>query len=197
MDLVGRAKGILFNPRREWPVIEKETTTAAELYTGYVVPLAAIGPVARAIGLSVFGLNLGILGSYRISAASAVGGAVAAYVFTLVGVWVLAKVIDALAPKFGGQSNPIQALKVAAYSATASWVASVFALLPPLSILGLLGLYGLYLLYLGLPVLMKSPADRSLGYTVVVVVAAIVIFALAGVLVSLLFPAGRPGFTMG
>jgi hypothetical protein len=191
MDLVGRAKAILMNPRQEWPVIEKETTTAAELYTGYIVPLAAIGPVARAIGFSVFGVNLGILGSWRVSPANAVGGAVMSYVFTLVGVWVLAWVIDALAPKFGGQSNSVQALKVAAYSATAGWLAGVFALFPPLSILGILGLYCLYLLYLGLPVLMKSSPDKAIGYTVVVVIVAVVIFAVLGILASRLFPYGR------
>ena len=192
MDLVGRAKAILMSPRQEWPVIEKETITAAELYTGYIVPLAAIGPVARAIGFSAFGVNLGILGSWRVSPANAVGGAVVSYVFTLVGVWVLAWVIDALAPKFGGQSNSIQALKVAAYSATAGCLAGVFALFPPLSILGILGLYSLYLLYLGLPVLMKSPPDKAIGYTVVVVIAAVVIFAVIGLLASRLFPYGRP-----
>ena len=34
-------------------------------------------------------------------------------------------------------------------------------------------LYGLYLLYLGLPRLMKNPADKSVPYTVVVVVCAV------------------------
>jgi len=197
MGLVGRAKAILMSPRQEWPVIEKETTTAAELYTGYIVPLAAIGPVARAIGLSVFGVNLGILGSWRVSPANAVGGAVVHYVFALVGVWVLARVIDALAPKFGGQSNSAQALKVAAYSATAAWLAGVFALFPPLSILGILGLYCLYLLYLGLPVLMKAPPDKAIGYTVVVVIVAVVIFGVMGLLASRLFPYGRPQIRLG
>lgn len=195
MDLVGRAKAILLSPRQEWPVIEKETTTAAELYTGYIVPLAAIGPLARAIGFSVIGVNLGILGSWRVSPANAIGGAVVSYISTLVGVWVLAWVIDALAPKFGGQSNSVQALKVAAYSATAAWLAGVFALFPPLSILGILGLYGLYLLYLGLPVLMKSPPEKAMGYTVVVVIVAVLIFAVVGVLASRLFPYGRPQMT--
>jgi hypothetical protein len=196
MDLVGRAKAILVNPRQEWPVIEKETTTAAELYTGYIVPLAAIGPVAWAFGMSVFGVTLPFMGSLRVAPATAVGSAVVRFVFALVGVWVLAWIIDMLAPKFGGQSNPSQALKVAAYSSTAAWVGGIFGIFPPLAIIGLLfGIYCLYLLYLGLPVLMKSPPDRSLAYTVVVVIAAIVIFAVMGVVSSRIFPYGRPGIT--
>ena len=71
------------------------------------------------------------------------------------------------------------------YSLTASWIAGIFALLPGLRILTLLGLYSLYLLYLGLPVLMKTPREKALGYTVVVIIAAIVlsliISAIAGI----------------
>ena len=39
---------------------------------------------------------------------------------------------------------------------------------------------GLYLLYLGLPVLMKAPAEKALGYTAVVIIAAIVLFLIVG-----------------
>lgn len=197
MNLVARAKAILMSPKQEWPVIEKETMTTAELYTSYIVPLAAIGPIARAIGMSVLGVNLGILGSYRVSPGNAVGGAVVGFILALAGVWLLGWIIDFLAPKFGGQSNSSQALKVAAYSSTAAWLAGGFAIVPALAILGILGLYSLYLLYLGLPALMKSPQDKSLGYTVVVVVAAIVIFAVIGLCAGLLFPYGRPSLRLG
>ena len=53
-------------------------------------------------------------------------------------------------------------------------------------VLAIIGaLYGLYLLYLGLPVLMKSPPDKSMGYTVVVVVAAIVVQLVLGSIVTM------------
>ena len=102
------------------------------------------------------------------------------YVLTLVGVYVLSLIIDALAPTFGGTKSPIQALKVAAYSSTAAWVAGIFALMPGLRMLGILGLYSLYLLYLGLPVLMKAPKEKAMGYTVLVVVAEVVLFFVIG-----------------
>ena len=70
------------------------------------------------------------------------------------------------------------ALKVTVYSYTPAWVAAVLNLVPALAILGLIAaLYGLYLLYLGLPVLMHNPSEKSLPYTVVVVLCAIVIGA--------------------
>ena len=109
---------------------------------------------------------------------SALASGVARYVLALIGVFVLALIIDALAPSFSGQKSRMQALKVAAYASTAAWCAGIFALVPPLAFLGVLGLYSLYLLHSGLPVLMKVPQDRAAGYTLVVVICAIVLFAL-------------------
>jgi Yip1 domain len=184
MALADRVKKILLNPKEEWQVIDQEPATVAGLYTGYILPLAAVGPIAQAIGSSVFGVSLPFAGTYRIPLGSAITVAIVSYVLSLVGVYLLALIIDAIAPTFNGQKSPIQALKVAAYSSTASWVAGVFALLPGLRILTILGLYSLYLLYTGLPVLMKAPQDKALGYTAVVVLAAIVIVMLIGMVAA-------------
>ena len=189
MALVDRVKNILLTPRTEWEVIDAEPTTVADLYKGYIIPLAAIGPVAQAIGFSVFGMRLPFLGTYRTPVVTAVTQAVVTFVLTLVMVYVLSIIIDKLAPTFGGTSNPIQALKVAAYSYTASWVVGIFMLVPALSFLAILGVYSLYLLYLGLPVLMKSPAEKALSYTAVVIIAAIVLFMIIGVVAGM-FVAG-------
>lgn len=182
MDLVQRVKQILLSPRTEWQVIEAEPTTSAELYKTYIIPLAAIGPISQVIGYSVFGITVPFVGTYRVPIGSAISGALVAYVLTLAGTYVLALIIDGLAPTFNGQRSQIQALKVAAYSSTASWLAGIFALIPGLRLLAILGLYSLYLLYIGLPIVMRSPRDKALGYTVVVIVAAIVLFMIIGVI---------------
>ncbi len=80
------------------------------------------------IGYSVFGVRVPFSGAvYRVPLGWAITSAVVSYVLTLVGVYVLALIIGALAPTFGGTRSPIQALKVAAYSSTAGWVAGIFA----------------------------------------------------------------------
>lgn len=181
--LVERVKRILLSPQTEWEVIAAEPATVAELYTRYIVPLAAIGPVAQLIGYSLFGMS--VFGTtYRVPVVAGLTTAIVSYVLILAGTYLLALIIDALAPTFNGQRNQIQALKVAAYSSTAGWVAGVFALIPGLRILTLLGLYSCYLLYLGLPVLMKTPRDRALVYTGVVIIAAIVVFVITGTITS-------------
>ena len=70
------------------------------------------------------------------------------------------------------------AFKVAAYAPTAAWVAGVFALLPILSVLTILGLYSLYLLYVGLPMLMRTPPERAIGYIIAVIVCAVIVWLL-------------------
>ena len=175
MALLARVKRILLAPKEEWSVIDGEQASVGGLYTGYIIPLAAIGPIASIIGWTVFGMRVPFAGSFHIPIEFAARNAAFQYVGALVGVFVLALIIDALAPTFGGQKNQIQALKVAAYSATAAWVVGIFGLIPALGWLGLLGLYSLYLLFLGLPILMKAPADKAMGYTLVVVVIALVL----------------------
>ena len=195
MNLVERVKRILLSPQTEWEVIDAEPTTPGALYAGYIAPLAAIGPIAQIIGYSVFGITIPFMGTYRVPIGSALTSALVGFVLTLVGTYVLALIIDALAPTFNGQRSQIQALKVAAYSSTASWVAGIFALVPGLRILGILGLYSLYLLYLGLPVLMKSPGGEAMGYTAVVILAAIVLFMIIGVIAGRFMALPTPGLT--
>jgi hypothetical protein len=196
MGLVDRVKNILLNPRQEWEVIDAEAATTGSLYTGYILPLAAIPPVCQAIGYSVFGIRLPFVGVWRTPIGSAVTSAVVTYVLTLIGVFVLALIIDALAPTFSGTKNQTQALKVAAYSYTPAWVVGIFSLIPGLRFLGILGLYSLYLLYLGLPVLMKSPKEKAFGYTAVVIIVGIVLAVIIGVVASrFVATPGMSGFT--
>jgi hypothetical protein len=196
MNLVERVKRILLSPRTEWEVIDTEPTTPAQLYTGYIVPLAAIAPIAQLIGYSVFGISVPFVGTYRVPFGSAITSAIVTYVMALAMPYLLALIIDALAPTFNGQRSQIQALKVAAYSSTASWVAGIFALIPGLRFLAILGVYSLFLLYLGLPVLMKSPKEKAMGYTVVVILAAIVLTILIGVVSSMFLRVPGIGMTM-
>jgi Yip1 domain len=165
MNLVERVKAILLSPKTEWPVIEGEPGDANYLFTNYVAILAAVPAVAALLGYTFAGMGLG----------RALIFAIFLYVIYGVAWYVEALVIDALAPTFGGVKNFSNALKVAAYSSTAGWVAGIFQLIPPLAILGILGLYSIYLLWLGLPVLMKSPPHRATGYTAAVVIIMFVI----------------------
>ena len=192
MNIMERIKGILLRQKEEWQIIAGETTPIPELYKNYIILLAAIGPVASFIGMSLIGVSLPVGGAYRVSIMTGIVSAVVQYILTLVGVYILALIIDTLAPTFTGEKNIDQAFKLAAYSYTPGWLVGIFALIPALGVLGILGLYGIYLLYVGLPVLMKSPKEKSMGYTIAIIIAAIIIFVVIGAISRAFIPGIGP-----
>ncbi len=195
MNLAARVKNLFVNPRGEWQVIEGEKHTVQDLYTGYVMILAAIPALCGFVGLSLVGV--GAFGAtYRMPLAQGVAYMAMNYLFSLGWVYAFAMIIEALAKGFGAQKDFHQALKVAAFSPTAMWIAGVFSIVPSLSIIGtLVGLYSLYLLFLGLPTVMKAPEDKALPYTVVVIIVAIVLEVLVAALTALAMPAPIRGFS--
>ena len=182
--LVERAKNILVTPKTEWPVIDGEPSTIGDIYKNYVLILAAIPAICTFIGSSLFGYSvLGV--AFRVPIVTALSSAIVSYVMSLISIYVLGMIIDALASSFGGTRSPVQAFKVAAYSNTAGWVAGILTILPQLAVIAaLISLYGFYLLYLGLPVLMKAPKEKGLAYTIVTVIAAIILFVVVGAVVG-------------
>lgn len=187
MGLIDRAKNIIMKPKQEWPVIDTEPATIGGLYTGYVIPMSLAPTIAAFLGMVLFGISIPFAGTIRMPIGTALGSAAIRFVAGLIAIYILAFVIDALAPSFSGTKNMIQAFKVATYSYTAAWVFGILAIIPALGIVGgILGLYSLYLLYTGLPVLMKSPPEKALGYTVVVIIVGIVLAICIGLLINAL-----------
>lgn len=177
--LVDRAKAIILKPKEEWPVIDRETTPSGDIFTRYVVPLAAIGPVASLLGSQLFGFSaLGI--SFRPSFMFSVSTAILTFVLALVSVFVISFIADKLATNFGGESSSRNAFKLVAYSMTASWLAGIFGIVPSLALLGIVGLYSFYLFYTGVTPLMKVPADKAMTYTIVTVICAIILNIIVG-----------------
>jgi Yip1 domain len=179
-NLIQRVIGIISAPKTEWPKIATETATPASLYMPYVLILAAIGPLAYFFGGGSFGF-------FRLSSGFMLKAALWQYVMSLIGVAVLALVINVLAPTFGGTKDTNQSFKTAAYAMTAAWLGGIGSLLG-FGLGGLLalagGIYSIYLLYTALPHTMKAPAEKTVGYTVVIILVGIV----AGIL---LFALGR------
>ncbi|HTV96551.1 MAG TPA: Yip1 family protein [Steroidobacteraceae bacterium] len=181
MQLIDRARNILLTPKTEWPLIEAEPTSIAQLFKGYVMPFAALYAVMAFFRMSIIGYAF-----WRIPLLSRVVYALVDFGLALLGVYLLGLIVDGLAPSFAGQRNQRQAMKTVGYAFTSSAVASVFGLLPRVGpLLQLLaGLYGIYLLYLGLPSMMRNPQEKSAGYTAVVVVCTILVFIVLGLLAS-------------
>ncbi len=182
--LLSRVKNIVFSPKSEWQAIKAEQITVKDIIISYVAILAALSPVASIIGMGIVGF--GFMGStVRYPLSYLIAWGVIGYIMSIVGVIIAGAVINALAPTFASKKDSVQAVKVAAYSFTPAWVASILNVFPVLGILVLLmSLYGIYLLHAGLKPLMETPEDKAIGYTVVSIIAVIVIVILVNVLVS-------------
>ncbi|HEX4601810.1 MAG TPA: Yip1 family protein [Gemmatimonadales bacterium] len=167
---------MIVQPTQEWATIAGEFTTAGPIYWRYVIPMAAIGPVAATLGTVISGERSSLGGTYGLSAMDAVTGGVLEYGLSLLGVYGLAALVERLAPMFGAQANRVQALKIAGYGATPYWLGGVTALFPKLTLLGMVfGLYSVRLFVTGLAPVMKAPRDKTAAYTLLVTIGAMLI----------------------
>jgi Yip1 domain len=175
--IITRAKSMLLAPRTQWPLIAAEPDTVGGLYSGYIVVLAAIPAIVHFLSSTLIGVSVPFLGSFRVPMAAAITTAVLSYVLSLIGTFVVALIVDALAPSFGAEKNRVQALKTVAYAYTAYWVASILGIIPGLGLLAALagGIYSIYLLNMGLPFTMKCPPEKAIGYTAVSIIVAIIV----------------------
>jgi len=184
MDLVSRVKGILLQPKEEWGKIKGENLPVTKLFTSYAAILAAVPAVAHFFGWAIFGsLRIPYLG--RNLFGRNLFYSIFSYVLTLITVYVVGIIINALAPTFSSKPNQENAMKLAVFSMTPAWVAGVLNLIPFLGILvGLASLYGLYIMYLGFDAsLMETPKDKVVSYFVVsLVIGMVLMFVLSGIL---------------
>jgi hypothetical protein len=167
---------MLLTPRAEWPVVAAEPATVGGIFSSYVLILAAVPVLVRLVSSTLLGVSVPFLGSYRIGIGAGLTTAVLSYVLALVGVFVVALIVEALAPTFGAEKSRVQALKTVAYAYTASWVVSIIGIVPGLGLLSAIAgaVYSIYLLNMGLPFTMKCPPDKAVGYTAVTIIVAIV-----------------------
>ena len=188
--MIQRIVALLLHPRSEWARIDAEPATVRGIMTGWVMPLAAIGPVAKLAGSQLFdGGRYGAAMAPRLT--TSLTEAVMGYALSLLAIYLLSRLINGLGPNFGGKRDPVAAMKVAGYGATAAYLAGAFQLVHILEWFEVLGLYSLYLIFVGLPAVMHAPRKRVFVFTVVVMLTGIALT----IALSLIVLASREMFT--
>jgi hypothetical protein len=183
MNIVDRAKNIMFSPKTEWDIIKAESWTVPDLFTKYALILAAIPAVAGIIGFSIFGISWEYI-SIKMPFSHSLTWAVTTYIFSLLGVFLIAFIADALAPSFGSTKDMTASAKAVIFAYTPAWVAGIFYIIPSLAfIVALAGIYGLVLMYMGLQRVKDVPQDKMIGYFVVIIIVAIVVYFITGLIV--------------
>jgi hypothetical protein len=184
---LARARRLITQPTHEWATIAGEFTTPGPIYFRFLVPMAAIGPVAATVGTIISGgERSSFAGTTTISTMDAVTRGVLEYGLNLAGVYLFAMAIAVIAAGLGGERNQVQALKVAAYGSTPYWLGGVLAILPKLAPVGLvLGFYSVRLFALGLPAVAKLSPEKAGTATLVVSVAGLVLVLLISAILLL------------
>jgi len=167
-NLVQRVINILTKPKEEWLVIANEQPNTMKLVGGYALILALIPALSAFIGF-------GVIGPYSLFDSVLQG--ITKLLSALIGVYLLAWVIELLAPSFFSKKDFGRALQLAVYASTPQWVAGILMLFSTTMsmLISILGLYAIYLLAVGMPVILGTPKDKVVGYVVLTIVAMIVI----------------------
>lgn len=172
--ILSRAWGLFTNPEAEWAQIRDEKTTVPSLLLGFVTPVAAAPTFAGMLGQLVFGEQVGDQ-RVRPEFLTAFGNAIITCLSVIALVYLMGLLINMIAEQFDGDRNEMNALKVAAYTPTPVLVTGLAAIYPPLWWVGILGLAAsAYLLFRGLPILMRCPEDRALGFAATVTIVALI-----------------------
>jgi len=188
MNLTTRVQDILLKPKKTWTQIKSEEVSITGIYGSYACIMAAIPPAAQIIGLAFIGTSF-IGTRYRVSLATTLGEAVLSYCVSLAALYIIALVINFLAPKFASRKDLTNAFKLATFSWTPSWIAGLALLAPSLAwFTKLISLYGFYLFYLGLPVLMDTPRERVDLYFISAIALSAIFVGFILSVVALVFP---------
>jgi Yip1 domain len=179
MNLVERVKNLLINPQVEWLVIKTENATVLEILTTYILPLSVI-PAAFALlsGLIWHSLGLGL------------ANALASIAMAIVGFYAGTYITDALAPYFSSEKDLDRSAQLMGYSYTPIAIASILGIIPILSFLSVLAGFGymLYLVYVGASPLKKTPDEKRVAYSVVLLLVQLILFfTLSAIFTSIIF----------
>jgi len=169
-----RATAIVCRPQATWRRIATESTSISALALGYVVPLAALGPLATYVALRNVGARIGNGVTYHASVAEALREALSSFGFALGGVALIALLIVALAPRFGIARSFERSFRVAAHALTPVWIAGLTLLVPQLTLgLPIAAGYAIVLLALGIEIVLHVRRRRAIVFAAVVIVCAL------------------------
>lgn len=183
-NIVQRVTNIMLRPRQEWLVIETEQPNVTRLIGGYALVLAMVPALASVLKYGILGYNF--LGLTTRSLGTGIQQGLTHLLGSLVAVYLLAWVINELAPSFESPKNFGRSLQLAVYSYTPQWLAGILILFSTRlnMVIFLISLYAIYLLATGIPVLKETPRDKVTGYVSLTIIAMIVIGLLVGMVLA-------------
>ena len=181
METLRRIVYLIFRPKAEWDLIARESTSVDELLRRYILPLAALAPIATMIGMKTFDRDWDPVHGFLVPSEQ-IFAAGATTFFSIVGsIFVLAGIFVLIAPMFGSTRNFLTALKVATYGAIPVMLAGATLFMPVMALVGLVGLcHTVFLYWLGSRHVLNVPPGGAAEFVGISIVLLMFLSVLAG-----------------
>lgn len=188
--LIEKAKLVILSPKECWQKISSESTPPNELVRSIVAPLLVLGVVLSVVGLQVFGIYMGPLGTWRPPFFPHLFSQIGFAIISVVMLYVSSFIVQKLAGFFHGAATPERAFSLVTHSVLPMMVGNLLAFYPILGILGLVfTVISVIALYHGIPAMTTVAPNKTLGfiaaYICIMILASLVIYGLAAFVVPL------------
>jgi len=190
---IDRILELLVNPLGEWEKIKQNDTDDLWRYLlNHLTPMILLNVVSYFIGVVFVGSKIsGASGIQYLSWPRALFAAMllaAAYVGII---FAGSKIVNLIVTSFASEQDENNAFKLVGFSLYPLLIFGSLHIIPSIKAGIMAGFYGVYLLYTGLPVLMKTPKEKSATFTLVISLTIIGMIALAFSLINIVSGAGE------
>lgn len=170
--------GLYTHPKEEWDSIDNRHESFMYALT-HILLVALIPSICGYYSAAHIGWSIGANEAISLTSQSALLLSASMYVAIILGVFVLAYMIQWMAKTFDTKPSFTQCLELAAYASTPVLMVGVAALYPVLWFVALAGIaaiaYSVYLLYSGIPIMMHIPEEKGFVYSSSIVTVGLVL----------------------
>ena len=160
MEALRRITYLVFRPAAEWERIAAERTSVDELLRRYILPLAALAPIATFIGMKVFDRAWDPDQGYLVPADQIFSAAATTFFATIASIFALAAIMVLIAPMYRRRPDFLSALKVSAHGASPLLLSGVVLVLPVMVVVSMVALcYTLFLYRIGVTQVLEIRDD--------------------------------------
>jgi hypothetical protein len=136
-SLINRIKLVVLSPKECWKSICNEQHEPKTLVMALILPLVILGIICSTIGLQVFGISMGPLGTWRPPFIPFLLSQIVNGLMTIAGVYISAWLVQKLATFFQGSATPAKAFSLVTHAMLPILASNLLTIFPPLSMLGL------------------------------------------------------------
>lgn len=161
MEALRRITYLVCRPAAEWERIAGERTSVDELLRRYILPLAALAPIATFIGMEVFDRSWDADHGYLVPADQIFGAAATTFFAIVASIFALAAIMALIAPMYRRRPDFLSALKVSIHGASPLLLSGVVLVLPVLVVVSMVALcYTLFLYHIGVTRVLEIREDQ-------------------------------------